>query len=143
MIWISQVIIPLKGRGGRTVQKFCHHDLSTVGRLSTDILILEMGTNKLAIDRPEVVGSQVEDLVLDQIGKFSVRVVIVCKIIPCKYHETNFNKKVHFYNRYIDVVIGNIRGALVWSNRWLIDPKNEVLQSDCVHLNEIGQYKLY
>ena len=53
------------GVGGRTVDKLSKFDLSVVGRLKPEIVILELGSNDLSPSeaRPERVGSKIESLV--------------------------------------------------------------------------------
>ena len=55
-----------------------------VGRLSPDVISLEIGKNDLSFTCPETVGSAIEDLVRLLSSKFSVRVIIigVCHVIP-------------------------------------------------------------
>ena len=75
--------IYMHGIGGRTVSKLRRHDLNVVARLSPQIVILEIGTNDLARGRPEVVGSEIEELVQLLLQLFSVKVVGVCHVTPC------------------------------------------------------------
>ena len=74
--------IYMHGIGGRTVSKLRRHDLNVVGRLSPQVVILEIGTNDLARGRPEVVGSEIEELVQLLLESFSVKVVGVCHVTP-------------------------------------------------------------
>ena len=46
----------LYGVGGLAVSKLRQQDLSVVSSFAPDIVILEIGANDLAVDRPEVVG---------------------------------------------------------------------------------------
>ena len=55
--------IYMHGIGGRTVTKLRIYDFGVVARLSPDIVILEIGTNDLCFLPPEVVGSEIEELV--------------------------------------------------------------------------------
>ena len=55
--------IYVHGIGGRTVTKLPKYDFGVVARLSPDIFILEIGTNDLSFLPPEVVGSEIEELV--------------------------------------------------------------------------------
>ena len=62
---IEEAVIRLFGVGGRTVEKLCHFDESTIETFGPDVILLEIGTNDLAKTAPEVVGSEVDDLVKD------------------------------------------------------------------------------
>ncbi|CAB3977697.1 Hypothetical predicted protein [Paramuricea clavata] len=53
----------MHGVGGRTVPKLRKMDMGVVTRISPDIVILDIGTNDLALAQPEVVGSDIEELV--------------------------------------------------------------------------------
>ena len=53
----------MHGVGGRTVPKLRKFDLHVVKRLSPDIIILEIGTNDLTRNGPEIVGSEIDDFV--------------------------------------------------------------------------------
>jgi hypothetical protein len=68
--------------GGRTVNKVRNHDLGVVARLSPDIVILEIGTNDLSLLPPEVVGSEIEELVSLLQQTYHIKVVCVCLVTP-------------------------------------------------------------
>jgi hypothetical protein len=57
--------------------------LGVVARLSPDIVILEIGTNDLSLLPPEVVGSEIEDLVSLLQQTYHVKVVCVCLVTLC------------------------------------------------------------
>ena len=52
----GSAVVHMHGVGGRTVAKLRKHDLGVVSSLCPDIVILEIGTNDLALSKPEVVG---------------------------------------------------------------------------------------
>ena len=54
--------VSLFGTCGWTVEKLSKYDLSSLYKYRPDIVILEIGTNDLSTLRPEVVGSQIDDL---------------------------------------------------------------------------------
>lgn len=58
------------------------HDLSTIVEFAPDIVLLESGTNDLASVAPEVVGSQIEDLIQHLATTYSVRAVIWRQVTP-------------------------------------------------------------
>ena len=62
--------------------KLRSYDLHVVERIAPDVLILEIGTNDLVDISPEVVGSEIENLVRLLLGHYKVRIVCVCHVIP-------------------------------------------------------------
>ena len=79
---LSDATVCFHGVGGRTVRKLRTYDLHVVRRLKPDVIILELGTNDLTNLSPEVVGSEIEELVSLLLETFSVRVICVCHVIP-------------------------------------------------------------
>ena len=69
--------VRLHGVGCRTVSKLRQHDLSVVSSFAPDIVILEIGSNDLAVERPEVVGSAIEELVRFLRENMSIRVTSI------------------------------------------------------------------
>ena len=67
--------------GGFTVERL-RRDLGIVSSLSPQVVILEIGTNDLTRLRPEVTGSEIEELVCLLLDTFSVRVIGVCEVLP-------------------------------------------------------------
>ena len=95
--------VRLYGVGGRTVSKLRQHDLSIVSSSAPDIVTYEIGTNDLAVDRPEVVSSAIRELVRFLRKDMSFRAVGVCKVIPrgkCYPPVANFNESVSVLNQY-------------------------------------------
>ena len=72
---MGDAVIHLHGVSGRTVEKLRLYDLGVVWALRPDIIILEIGTNNLVDDRPEVVGSEIDDLVQLLLASYLVRVI--------------------------------------------------------------------
>ena len=60
----GNVSVHLQGVGGRTLAKLRSFDLHVVEQIALDVLILDIGTNDLVDTSPEVVGSEIESLVL-------------------------------------------------------------------------------
>lgn len=72
---LGDAVIHLHGVGGPTVKKLRLYDLGVVSALKPDVIILEIGTNDLGANRPEVVGSGIVDLVQLLLQSYSVRVI--------------------------------------------------------------------
>ena len=72
--------------GGRTVAKLRKHFLHG---LCPDIVILEIGTNDLALSKPEVVGSEIEELVRLLLDQNFVRVVVLCHVTPRAHSQSS------------------------------------------------------
>ena len=72
---LGDAVIHLHGVGGRTVKKLRLYDLGVVSALKPDAIILEIGTNDLVANRPEVVGSEIDDLVQLLLQLYSARII--------------------------------------------------------------------
>ena len=72
----------MHGVGGRTTETLQENDLHVVRDLAPDIVILEIGTDDLTHTPSEIVGSNIEEFVRLLEGKFSVRAIGVCGVIP-------------------------------------------------------------
>ena len=68
--------------GGRTIDKLRAFDLGIINSLTPEIVILEIGTNNLAILPPELIGSALDDLVQWLLSSSPVHVVGWCYVIP-------------------------------------------------------------
>ena len=79
---LGDASIHLHGLGGRTVKTLHRYDLGAVSALKPDVVILEIGTNDLVANRPDVVGSEIDDVVQLLQQSYSVRVIGVCEVIP-------------------------------------------------------------
>ena len=138
--------VRLHGVGGRTVSKLRQHDLSVVSSFAPDIVILEIGTNDLAVDRPEVVGSAIEELVRFLRENMSIRVVGVCEVIPrgeCYPQAANFNESVTVLNQYLRVVLPTVSNVFCWQHIGFRSPSRSPYLPDGVHVNSFGQHQLY
>ena len=65
--------------GGRTLKTLRRYDLGAVSTLKPDVIILEIGTNDLVANRPEVAGSEIVDLVQLLLQSYSVRVMVFAR----------------------------------------------------------------
>ena len=132
------------GVGGRTVPKLRKFDLGVVSNISPTIVILEIGTNDLANTPPEVVGSEIEDLVQLLISQYSVRAVVVCHVTPrVTPQSSHFNERAKLLNQYTKVVLEPLEQASCWTHRGFTNPTVTPYLSDGVHFNHMGQYTLY
>ena len=102
---VGNAVIHLHSVGGRTVEKLRLYDLGVVSARRPDIIILEIGTNDLVNDRPEVVGSDIDDLVQLLLASYSVRVIGVCEVIP-RVRAPFFNAAAPILNQYLNGVLG-------------------------------------
>ena len=132
----------MHGIGGRTVTKLRKYDFGVVARLSQDIVILEIGTNDLSFLPPEVVGSEIEELVSQLQQAYRVKVVCVCLITP-RHRNQVFNAKRLILNNYLTVVLEHMPKVFTWLHCGFARPSVTPFLRDGVHLNKIGQYNLY
>lgn len=138
--------VRLSGVGGRTVAKLTRFDLDIISYYQPEIVILEIGTNDLSCIAPEVVGSEIDEFVQLLLGRYSVRVVGWCCVIPRAISFSGyeaFNQKASILNNYLKVVLDPYTGVFVWDHRIFNHPAKNFYSRDGVHLNNSGQYHLY
>lgn len=144
----GSVNVQLFGVGGRTVCSLREHDLSNIWLTAPEAVILEIGTNDLSHNGPEVVGSDIEDLVGLLLREFGVRVVCICHVIPRgpsgrNSNVASFNARVQTLHRILATLVESVPGVFCWFHRSLTNPAWQVLLPDGVHVNSLGQYLLY
>ena len=118
--------VHLHGVGSRTVQMLQANDLHVVRDLAPDIVILEIGTNDLTHTPPEIVGSNIDDLVRLLIRDFAVRPVGVCGVIPCGIsvpHALSFWESASVLNQYVGIVLDDLSNVFCWSHAEFNSPK--------------------
>ena len=122
------------GIGGRTVAKTIKFDLY--------IVIVQLGTNDLPLQSPLQVGSELEDFVRLLHDSYGVNFVCVCQTI-CQRSATAFNKNVDLLTCYLRVVLEPIPYPIYWGHRGFWKACHNFYAADGIHLNSMGQYKLY
>ena len=137
----DDAIVRLHGVGGLTVARL-RCDLGIVSSLSPQIVILEIGTNDLARFRPEVTGSEIEELVRLLLEKFFVQVICVCEVLP-RVKAPFFNGVASILNQYLRGVLDPIPNVFCWRHRGFDNPSIHPYLPDGVHVNSFGQYCLY
>ena len=124
------------GIGGRTVAKLVKHDLDVVRRVRPQIVLLEIGTNDLALNiRPESVGSAIEELVNTLLTQFEVSVVCVCHVIPrgeFNVGALEFARNARMLCQYLEVVLEQIERVFCWRHTVFTAPSKD-LYVDGVH----------
>ena len=138
----GDAIIHMHGVGGRTVKKLRDHDLGVISSWKPHAVILEIGTNDLADLGPEVVGSEIEELTKVLLGSFSVKVIGVCQVIP-RFRAPFFNASARILNQYLTEVLEDNINVFCWEHSGFTEPSVSPYLADGVHLNSLGQYKLY
>ena len=136
---LGDAVIHLHGVGGRTVKKLCLYDLGVVSVLKPDVIILEIGT---IANRPEVFGSEIDDLVQLLLQSYSVRLIGVCKVIP-HVRAPFFNTAAPILDQYLTHVLELCPHVFFWHHTGLSNPTVSPCFHDGVHLNPQGQYSLY
>lgn len=139
---LGDAVIHLHGVGGRTVKKLRLYDLGVVSALKPDVIILEIGTNDLGANRPEVVGSGIVDLVQLLLQSYSVRVIGICEVIP-RVRAPFFNTAATILNQYLTDVLQPCPDVFSLRHKGLSNPTVSPYLPDGVHLNPQGQYSLY
>ena len=116
----DDAIVHLHGVGGLTVARF-RRDLGIVSSLSPQVVILELGTNDLARLRPEVAGSEIEELVRLLLDTFSVRVIGVCEVLA-RVGAPFFNGAASILNQYLCGVLEPFPNVFCWRHRGFDNP---------------------
>ena len=101
-------LVKWHGVGGRCVETLRSYDLGVIRSYAPEIVILELGTNDLSHSRPEVVGSDIDDLVVLFLSHFKVRVVGWCCVISRGLSHSNaalFEQRAALLNNYLRVVL--------------------------------------
>ena len=114
--------------------------------LAPDIVIWEIGTNDLTHTPPEIVGSHIKDFVHLLQGKFSVRTISVCGVIPrgiSLLHALSFLHDASVLNQYVGVMLDDFPNVFCWSHAEFNSPYKDLYLRDGVHVNPTGQYFLY
>ena len=136
----------LSGVGGRTAPKLRSFDLHVIETLASDVLILEVGTNDLSRARPEVVGSDIDDLVRLILSNSSLKVLGVCHVIPrgASFPDADqFARMAAVLNNYVSVVLESLPSVFCWTHRDFTSLLKDLYLPDGVHLKPTGQYLLY
>lgn len=132
-------IVHLHGVGGFTVA-WLRRDLGIVSSLFPQVVILEIGTNDLDRLRPELVGSQMEELVRLLHDNFLVLFIGTCEML----HRVN----APFVNGAASIPLSlwrvePIPYVFCWSHRGFNNPSVHPYLPDMVHVNSFRQYCLY
>ena len=78
------MIVKWHGVGGRTVAKVLKHNLHVVKEFAPNIIILQLGTNDLAPQPAETVGSMLEELARILHVHYSTELTKLHKIVSAK-----------------------------------------------------------
>ena len=124
------------------MRKLIQYDLSVFSSLSPHAVILEIGSHDLSDLLPEVVGSEIEELVRLLLDSYTVRVIGVCEVI-LRVRAPIFNDAALILNQYLRGVLDPIPNVFCWQHRAFSEPSRDLYLSDGVHVNSSGQYLLY
>ena len=136
--------ISFHGVGGRTIAKVMQFDLSIIRRLSPDIIVLELGSNDLTKLPAQTAGSELGNLVRYVHDEFNVESIAVCQVI--RWHSsrcTAYNLKVTKLHWYLKAVLKPIPCCLYWKHRGFWNSRENIYLPDGVHLNDLGNLKLF
>ena len=123
------------------VRKF---DLGIIRRLSPDIIVLELGSNDLTKLPAQTVGSELETLVRYLHDEFNVKSIAVCQVIRRHSPQcTAYNLKVTKLHLYLKAVLEPIPYCLYWKHRGFWNSRENIYLPDGVHLNDLGNLKLF
>ena len=135
--------VSLFGHGGRTVPQLWSYDLHVVSRSPLDIIILEISTNDLSAEEPSLVAASIEVLVRFLHNCFPVKVICVCRVIP-RHSPCAFNNKVAACNELVRSLLEPLPYIFCWFHKGgFYNKTGKLLLADGVHVNRVGQYRLY
>lgn len=146
---VQTATVSFHGIGGLTVPRLARElRLLFVNEPLPRVIILEIGTNDLSSQSPEVVIGEVLDLVDYLQSVESSTVVGVCKVIPRRQRGTglpleDFNNRAATFNKMLEAPFDDQQFIFVWEHFELQSLSRRVLLPDGVHLNPHGQYCLY
>ena len=114
----------LHGVGGRRVTQLRRIISQKVRDLSPDAELLEIGTNDLGSISPEIVGSDIHDIVEYLHFSLGIKMVFVCLVIPRRVRESGlpdagFNLLALKLNQYLSVLLDDTPFAFVWHHEEL------------------------
>ena len=141
--------ISMYGIGGLTVSRLERKLRSIlVNKPLPKVVILEIGTNDLSSQSPEIVIGEILELVEYMRSVDSLEAIGFCKVIPRRERDTglpleDFNAKVTTFNNMLEALFDEDRLVFVWEHLELQSLSRRVLLTDGVHLNPHGQYCLY
>ena len=130
------------GIGGRTVAKTIKYDLGVVASFAPNIVILQLGTNDLTSLSAVQAGSAIEDFTRLLFESFGVNLICVYQTIY-RRNASSFNSQVNLLTQYLKVVLEPIPYVVYWRHRGFWNCKSRFLARDGVHLNPLGQHKLF
>ena len=103
---------------------------------------MELGSNYLVKLAPEILGSELENLVRDLHDVHSVEVVVVGQVLwRCTPDSEGYNCKVGKLHRYLKVMLEHLPFCYYWRHRGFWNCKRDLNLLDGVHLNNLGYYK--
>ena len=138
----SRARVSLSGHGGCTVPKLWSCDLLIVSRLLPDLVILEIGTNDLSTEEHSLIAASIEVLVRLLHDRFSVEAKFVCHVIP-RCSPCAFNDKVAACNELVRSLVAPLPYVFCWFHKGFYTKAGKLLLADGVHVNRLGQYRLY
>ena len=136
--------ISFHGVGGRTIANVRKFDLNIIRRLSPDIIVLKLGSNDLNKLPAQAVGSELEISVRYLHDEFNEKSIVVCQVI--RRHSPQcaaYNVKVTKLHLYLKSVLEPIPYCFYWRHRGFWNPRGNIYLPDGVHLNDLGNLKLF
>ena len=136
--------IHFHGVGGRTIAKVRKFVLGIIRRLSPGIIVLELCSNDLTKLPAQTVSSELETLVRYLHDEFNVKSIAVCQVIRRHSPQcTAYNLKVTKLHLYLKAVLEPIPYCLYWKHRGFWNSRENIYLPDGVHLNDLGNLKLF
>lgn len=138
----GHAFVSMFGVGGLTIPRLWKDHLRVVSRRAPDVIILELGTNDLSREEPELVASSLEVLVRLLHDRFKVKVICVCLVVPRLSNDV-FNAKMATFNELVQALFEPLPFVFCWRHRGFYGDNRPLSLHDGVHVTPVGQYRLY
>ena len=132
--------------GGCTVDKTIRFDLDAIRGITSNVVVLEMGSNDICDtdSDAETIASSLVALTELLISEYKLQFIVVCQILPRKHPPfKECNDRVCQINALVSEALRHIKRAKFWRHRGLIYPSADIYLVDGIHLNEGGNRALY
>lgn len=128
------------------------HIRHKLGFLDPHLIFLQIGSNDLdnELHEPLDVAYAISEFADKLISEFSLNKVLVGKLAQRKKTRNitveEYNEKVHKTNRYIENYcepLSSFSSATFWNHKGIANPGKNIYFRDGVHMNDLGNLKLY
>lgn len=137
-----------KGIVGRTIQQALEHDMAFIRNFQPDIVVIALGTDDLAdpYNTTQSISREMRQLVRRLHRSAGVQHIIVGQVLELAalpMYVPNFNERVYYLNRQLDISMRSLAYATFWFHQPLTHNDRALLQPNGACLNTHGNLMLY